>query len=619
MTERRRSRIQTRINEAISRDNEMSRQFMPTNDNIKEAVNSYLNGNPDNLPPIGQWDTSQITDMSSLFKNYSRFNEDINNWNVSNVTDMRMMFLSAESFNQPLNKWNVSNVTDMNLMFAFTHFNQDISMWQLNPNVTVNYMFQECSIIDEFKPRKKRRRVGSTTRRRETRLRPLGSVSPIRSRTDALLERMTPTNMSYFINSEDTFIPTDANIKVAVNSYLNGNPNNLPPIGEWDTSQITDMSLLFKEHKEFNEDINNWNVSNVTNMKMMFLSAESFNQPLNKWNVSNVTDMKLMFSFTSFNQPLNNWNVSNVTDMTMMFSFAQFNQDISMWKLNPNVNMTSMFNECPISDEFMPRIQRVVENRRRTIEETGERRQRSRVSGSDILQQRQPETVSLPQIQNTQLTPQLIQIYDKINVFDPINVEEVSVSKFFEENIDYNPFIVRNQRGIFTGDAIDWPAPSSTGKEFIECTDDTPSDWQGNSYSNYIKQNGRRFIKINIAGSPTMIVKPNWYNSKSVPGTKIFNLVPTGKVFKFMSKPLTIEELPEDFTALGADHCNQTGELGAYILEEIKIEDLKNLVSRQSKGGKTQRRKSYSRKTKKNRIKKYNKNNTKRRRTRRKH
>jgi surface protein len=39
-----------------------------TNENIHSNVNDYLNGNPNGLPPIGEWDVSNVTDMSNLFK-----------------------------------------------------------------------------------------------------------------------------------------------------------------------------------------------------------------------------------------------------------------------------------------------------------------------------------------------------------------------------------------------------------------------------------------------------------------------------------------------------------------------------------------------------------------------
>ena len=41
------------------------------------------------------------------------FNQDIGNWDVSNVTDMSNMFFLATSFNQDIGDWDVSNVTDM--------------------------------------------------------------------------------------------------------------------------------------------------------------------------------------------------------------------------------------------------------------------------------------------------------------------------------------------------------------------------------------------------------------------------------------------------------------------------------------------------------------------------
>merc|ERR1719240_197674 len=52
------------------------------------------------------------------------------------------------------------------------------------------------------------------------------------------------------------------------------------PIGRWDTSQVTDMSHLFENELDFNEDISGWNIDAVTSMHDMFLHAESFDQDL---------------------------------------------------------------------------------------------------------------------------------------------------------------------------------------------------------------------------------------------------------------------------------------------------------------------------------------------------
>ncbi|WP_413283589.1 BspA family leucine-rich repeat surface protein [Vibrio sp. MA40-2] len=128
-------------------------------------------------------------------------------------------------------------------------------------------------------------------------------------------------------------------------------------ISDWDTSNVTNMKLMFFKATSFNQPINDWNTSNVTNMESMFSSATSFNQPISDWNTSNVTNMESMFSSaTSFNQPIGNWNTSNVTNMFMMLGGAtSFNQPIGNWNTFNVTNIRSMFSDAtsfnqPIGD-----------------------------------------------------------------------------------------------------------------------------------------------------------------------------------------------------------------------------------------------------------------------------
>jgi surface protein len=55
------------------------------------------------------------------------------------------------------------------------------------------------------------------------------------------------------------------------------------------TSGITDLSEIFTDESDFDEDISHWDVSSVTNMGNLFLNASSFDQNLSAWNVSNVS------------------------------------------------------------------------------------------------------------------------------------------------------------------------------------------------------------------------------------------------------------------------------------------------------------------------------------------
>ncbi|CBW54236.1 BspA family leucine-rich repeat surface protein [Mycoplasma mycoides] len=74
-----------------------------------------------------KWDTSNVTDMNSLFYGRNEFNSsDILDWDTSNVTDMSEMFSGATEFNQDLSKWDVSKVQNFEKMFeGAKKFNND--------------------------------------------------------------------------------------------------------------------------------------------------------------------------------------------------------------------------------------------------------------------------------------------------------------------------------------------------------------------------------------------------------------------------------------------------------------------------------------------------------------
>eukprot|EP00961_Rhodomonas_salina_P054462 731729-Rhodomonas_salina.2 len=99
----------------------------------------------------------------------------------------------------------------------------------------------------------------------------------------------------------------------------NGAHADCATINTWDTSQITDMSSLFRDERTFNLNIGAWNTGSVTDMSNMFYGAFAFNQDISGWDVSSVTSMQQMFmrpsvinSDSQFNQPLSSWDVSKV-------------------------------------------------------------------------------------------------------------------------------------------------------------------------------------------------------------------------------------------------------------------------------------------------------------------
>ena len=86
------------------------------NETIREAVKEWLEDATkaeSKYGHISSWDTSEVTDMSSLFQWAKDFNDDIGNWDVSNVFYMAEMFCWVESFNQDIGRWDVSKVKEM--------------------------------------------------------------------------------------------------------------------------------------------------------------------------------------------------------------------------------------------------------------------------------------------------------------------------------------------------------------------------------------------------------------------------------------------------------------------------------------------------------------------------
>jgi len=164
----------------------------------------------------------------------------------------------------------------------------------------------------------------------------------------------------YTLNGVDYWIVDDSNFNPVANFNMctslvtnmsnafitNSNPYNGIDVTSWDTSNVTNMSLMFYGNSAFNQDIGNWNVSNVTNMNQMFKYNSAFNQDIGNWDTSSVTDMSLMFygNYSAFNQDISNWDTSNVLTMASMFyNNSAFNQDISNWDTSNVLTMASMF------------------------------------------------------------------------------------------------------------------------------------------------------------------------------------------------------------------------------------------------------------------------------------
>ena len=219
-------------------------------------------------------DTSEITDMSELFRRTATFNGHIELWDVSNVKNMDQMF-EHTIFNGDISEWDVSNVTTMSFMFSDSAFNGDISKWDVSNVITMDRMFSHSKFTGEN-----------------------GDISG--------WDVSNVKDMSYMF------------------SYTNFNQ----PIGKWDIHNVRDISGMFGKTNYFNQDISDWDIRNITYMSTLFYCAKSFNKDLSKWDVRNVEEMNYMFYFAeSFNQDLSKWKIKKTCKTEEIFKNCNIKEE----------------------------------------------------------------------------------------------------------------------------------------------------------------------------------------------------------------------------------------------------------------------------------------------------
>ena len=291
---------------------------------------------------IGDWNVSNVIDMSFLFIECNTFNEDISNWNVYNVETMRGMFEFCNSFNQNINDWNISNVKDTAFMFKSCHnFNQTLDKWNTSNIEYMNSMFAGCYLFN------KNINCWNTSKVKDMSLMFRGCID-----FNQPLDNWDTSNVisaaGMFMNCRN-FNQNINNWNVSKLEYANSMFYNClnfnQPLGKWDTSNVISTAGMFMNCRNFNQNINNWNVSKLEYANSMFEDCYNFNQPLDNWKTSNLKYVSNMFKFCyEFNQPLNTWDTSKIIEMDYVFHKAEkFNQPLDKWDTSNVENMHGMF------------------------------------------------------------------------------------------------------------------------------------------------------------------------------------------------------------------------------------------------------------------------------------
>ena len=88
-------------------------------------------------PDVSRWNTSNVTNMSRMFEVSPAANPDVSLWSVSNVANMSLIFYNATAANPDVSSWNTSNVTNMYRLFMNSLSDPDTSLWSFE--LTTNY------------------------------------------------------------------------------------------------------------------------------------------------------------------------------------------------------------------------------------------------------------------------------------------------------------------------------------------------------------------------------------------------------------------------------------------------------------------------------------------------
>ncbi len=300
---------------------------------------------------ISEWDTSKVENMSHMFDNTLLFTSDISEWNTSNVTDMSFMFQNAFSFNSDISQWNTSKVTNMDAMFNYSSdFNQDISQWCVGLIGSKPTDF-DTGATDWVLPKP----VWGNCPRGES----------IPNINNILPEGYSVEDCHIFIANENTVnipISIDATpVFVAVNgaekdyeTEVKGKAfpdSTIHAIFDWDNKDF-DWSSPDEFKQNWFSDILQFGLNSVTGERNQiangfyaFHSMQANPAVISNLDTSNLTNMRYMFnSASNFKQDISQWVTSNVTDMNNMFGGAfSFDSDISQWNTSNVTDMGFMF------------------------------------------------------------------------------------------------------------------------------------------------------------------------------------------------------------------------------------------------------------------------------------
>ncbi|WP_188357425.1 BspA family leucine-rich repeat surface protein [Leuconostoc falkenbergense] len=279
---------------------------------------------------IANLDTSNVTNMSTMFSTSKVTSLDLSSWNVNKVTDFSSMFSHVSTTSLNLSNWGQNrNVTGVNMESMFEGAG-NISNLTLNNFSTIHVvnmsnMFSMCYSLTSLNL------SGWNIDEVETFTQMFYSAS-----------KLTDLNLSNWGTSRSV-----TNVRMGRMFYGTTKLTDLT-LTNFNTANVTSMEEMFSSSGIVTLNLDDWNVDSVETFSAMFMNMPNLtNLNLSDWgtnrNETNVV-MQSMFENTPklTNLTLTNFNTFNVTSMQSMFNRSGVSSlDLSHW----NVSTVRYFNQ----------------------------------------------------------------------------------------------------------------------------------------------------------------------------------------------------------------------------------------------------------------------------------
>jgi len=278
---------------------------------------------------LSSFDTSNVTNMNSMFSGCSVACLDLSSFDTSNVTDMKTMFSSCQNLTSlDLSNFDTSSVISMCAMFVSCSkiTSLDLSSFNTTNVIDMVNMFGYCQNLQSLD---------------------LSSFDTSNVANMQMMFYVCPSLTSLDLSSFDT-----SNVKDMGFMFVNCSKLASLNISSFNTANIANMSGMFSGCSSLTSlDVTNFNTSNVADMSGMFSECSSLTSlDVTNFNTSNVTDMSGMFSGCSSLTSLDvtSFNTSKVMDMSSMFDvcWELSSLNLSNFSTSNVTNMNSMFGDC---------------------------------------------------------------------------------------------------------------------------------------------------------------------------------------------------------------------------------------------------------------------------------